>query len=96
VVLHPPPDATRAELIYENGVWMVWYLGDRGSQPELPIDNMLRAEHPGGNAATEVVVDYIEGRLPDGRNPERVAVPSAVVAAWTLTPAEQHPTSSPL
>jgi hypothetical protein len=88
VELHPPDDATRAELTQDHGEWTVSYLGGREVSYDLVGNEQLVAELH-GNMRHGPIVKYLEERL---RAAGRIVVHSdvdlqrAVVADWTLAP----------
>jgi hypothetical protein len=84
VILHPPDDATEADLMEHEGLWAVSYhtLG-RERRLEIVDDDLLSAGLR-GNLSTKNVVEYLGNLLPVDRHPERIAADRAV-ASWRLT-----------
>jgi streptomycin 6-kinase len=88
VELHPPDDATRAELTQDDGEWMVSYLGGQTVTSDLIGNDQLVAELH-GDMRHGPIVKYVEARLlAAGRTVVHsdVDLQRAVVADWTLAP----------
>ena len=88
VELHPPDDATRAELTQDRGEWKVSYLGGQADGYDLIGNDQLVAELR-GEMRHGPIVKYLEARLrAAGRTVAHsdVDLQRAIVADWTLAP----------